>query len=702
MDHRTEHSGRRWSEHGVTCCRCRRAAFLAFGFLSSGWMVRHSENGAERRTRRSGRCRRVPRAQQDVVSHYRPPFLLGPNRTSSSIQRTEPCMLGCKAAPLSAAADGTLATSRLYLSSAFLCADKRTRRSSRQRLGRPHRRARASAVSRLSSVVLSLGPERLIMLRRAATLSALAMLAYAQAPQAPINKSVTLNGTVIDVASTLPIEGAYAFLEGDNSEGSYNATTDRSGHFSIRDIAPGTYRLFATGRGYPVQEYGARGPRRWGRPVVLSSELSSLNMRLLLTPSGVLKGRIVDDHNHPVFPAAVDLLEKRPYLGSLDTVVVATKEISRDGTYQFNTLVPGQYYLRVRRAVIAAERIAPNEHVPDCLPSVSYYPGGSTIETAGAVTVNGGVETDLGDLPMSGGRCFSLDVTIDSGSLSDTGRRLDLLPAAGTALPKDGLPLSSAIVRPGQRSVQFTELSPGTYMLIASLGGIDKAFNTKAITITDANVTDSIAAMATGKLVGHVELTSDTSVDTLLFDDLKVKITSVELLGWEREATVDAKGTFEVDNLGSGEFYIGVAGQPANVISDELLVNGVMKAGHRFTHDGEASDRISVRLRKCAGTVEGVATDEKDREPRIATILLVPPDVDEHIDRVLVSIAKPDGRFSVPSVPAGRYRAFALDDVQWGAYYDPTYLAAYKDQGKEIAVEQNAVSGIHLSIIHTK
>jgi len=62
-------------------------------------------------------------------------------------------------------------------------------------------------------------------------------------PPAPGTPTATLSGTVTDSNSGLPIEGAVVAVAGHDSgfPGSYSATTDASGSYSIPDVVTGTY-----------------------------------------------------------------------------------------------------------------------------------------------------------------------------------------------------------------------------------------------------------------------------------------------------------------------------------------------------------------------------------------------------------------------------------------------------------------------------
>jgi hypothetical protein len=80
------------------------------------------------------------------------------------------------------------------------------------------------------------------------------------------NKGGQIDGTVFD-SKRQPVAGIQAVLvpdaQRDRADLFRTATTDRSGHFSLRGIAPGDYKVFAWEAIEPFGYYGPEFVRRF-------------------------------------------------------------------------------------------------------------------------------------------------------------------------------------------------------------------------------------------------------------------------------------------------------------------------------------------------------------------------------------------------------------------------------------------------------
>src|SRR5688572_12480665 len=84
--------------------------------------------------------------------------------------------------------------------------------------------------------------------------------------------------------------------------------TDSNGKFSFTNLDAGTYRIIVTANGYARQEHGQRVPNGMGVPVYLGANENLRDLRIHLTPTGVVSGRIFDDQAQPALGAPVQLL----------------------------------------------------------------------------------------------------------------------------------------------------------------------------------------------------------------------------------------------------------------------------------------------------------------------------------------------------------------------------------------------------------
>ena len=72
------------------------------------------------------------------------------------------------------------------------------------------------------------------------------------------NPKASVEGMVIRADTGEGIAGAQITLSGSNQADVITVSSDREGRFALRDLTPGTYRLFGTRNGYARTEYGQR------------------------------------------------------------------------------------------------------------------------------------------------------------------------------------------------------------------------------------------------------------------------------------------------------------------------------------------------------------------------------------------------------------------------------------------------------------
>src|SRR3989442_3037553 len=81
------------------------------------------------------------------------------------------------------------------------------------------------------------------------------------------------------------------------------AITDREGHFLLKDLEPGSYKITAARNGYTKQEYGQRIPAGQGTVVTLGGGQTLKDLAFHLIPGGTISRRGRDDGVEPIYRA---------------------------------------------------------------------------------------------------------------------------------------------------------------------------------------------------------------------------------------------------------------------------------------------------------------------------------------------------------------------------------------------------------------
>jgi Carboxypeptidase regulatory-like domain len=135
----------------------------------------------------------------------------------------------------------------------------------------------------------------------------------------------SVQGVVVRFESEDPLVGATVELRPDSGV-VVSTTTDRDGRFIIPNLQPGEYRLFASRSGYVRAEYGQKSAGSLGKPLVLRAGERLAQLRLAMTPGGVITGRVMN--------------QGKPAAGV--TVAAGISVFAPDGQRTWKTILSGQ------------------------------------------------------------------------------------------------------------------------------------------------------------------------------------------------------------------------------------------------------------------------------------------------------------------------------------------------------------------------
>jgi hypothetical protein len=209
------------------------------------------------------------------------------------------------------------------------------------------------------------------------------------------------------------------------------AKTASDGRFKFENVKDGKYRLVAvrTGQYHPA-EYGQRHLLQRGLyfPVGVGEALKDLKIEM--TPTGAISGRVVDEDGDPLGHVVVLALTLQYQAGELRPYIERQAVTDENGVYRLWWLGPGKYYVAAvqedpkRRTidmaptappgrVLARSRATSPAIVKQVLPDgtvqeeaygVVYYGGTDDLSRAATIDVFSGETFPGADIPMGAGK----------------------------------------------------------------------------------------------------------------------------------------------------------------------------------------------------------------------------------------------------------------------------------------------------------
>ncbi len=179
--------------------------------------------------------------------------------------------------------------------------------------------------------------------------------------------------------------------------------TGEDGKFIFKDLKEGKYRLVAVRSGgvyYPA-EYGQRDLKQRGINFPIAAGQARKDLKIEMTPTGVIAGRVVDEDGQPMGHVVVMALTAQFKAGEQREYIERTVLTDERGDYRIYSLGPDRYYVAAvyedpqRRTIKMAPTAPPGrtlERHRATSPVVTrqVMPDGSVIEEAYDVVYFGG------------------------------------------------------------------------------------------------------------------------------------------------------------------------------------------------------------------------------------------------------------------------------------------------------------------------
>jgi Carboxypeptidase regulatory-like domain len=511
----------------------------------------------------------------------------------------------------------------------------------------------------------------------------------------PKQESCSVQGRVVNAVSGEAVKKAEIVLSWRESQEnqSYTTTTSTSGWFAMQDIEPGRYRLSVTKRGYAHLVYGAHGAQRPGAALSLDPGQRLADIVLRMSPQAVIAGRVVDEDGDPAPNIQLQLLRYSYRKGKRKLEPWENSSTNDLGEYRLFGLSPGTYYLSATPNEGPRPETGRQGYAP------TYYPGTSDSTGATALELLPGTLLRGVEITLMKTRTIRLrGRVVDTAGTATMGVNVMLTPRED---PVSMFGPQSSANMDSQGNFEFPNVVPGAYLVQASKqAGANKIYAaTQAVDARGNDVENIVLELApAAELKGYLRVEGRALAN---LTDLQVSLQSdgPNYQGWTG-GPVKADGSFTIPNVAPAHYELNVHGFSEDYYIKSAALGGkdILEAGITFT--AGTSGAIEIVLASTGGQVEGVVLNADQQPATEASVVAVP----DEPRRTQLRFYKEDhtdqyGRFTIKGIAPGRYKLFAWEDVEDGAYQDPEFIKRFEALGEAIAIRENSHESAQLKLI---
>jgi hypothetical protein len=124
----------------------------------------------------------------------------------------------------------------------------------------------------------------------------------------------------------------------------------------------------------------------------------------------------------------------------------------------------------------------------------------------------------------------------------------------------------------------------------------------------------------------------------------------------------------------------------------------VLDAGLHISGPPDAP--LEIVIGASGGRISGRVVNARGESLSNRTVVLVPDARFQRRTDLYKSVATDSaGAFRFQGLPPGDYELFSWENVETGAWQDPTFLSTYTGRGKKVLINENTDESVELTVI---
>jgi hypothetical protein len=535
---------------------------------------------------------------------------------------------------------------------------------------------------------------------------------YPQTATAPSKDSsdeqtCTVSGIVIRRQDSAPLKNATVQLANNSDREHHIATkTTADGHFLLKNVPAGQYKLIVTRNGYVYQELGQKKPGDPGAMFTLRPGQRIADLVFKLGLAGVISGKVFDEDGEPMVGVAVRAM-RQVYTDGRKVLQATTQQETNDlGEFRVFGLEPGRYYISAEMEGwnrIAGDREFSNseKNTGEKGYAKIYYPNAPEAASASSVYVKEGEEISSIDI-------FMKEVTV----YRVRGKVQNLFPHQGTGdtqlvvvrrtqIPGwDSMGVQMAAKADG--SFEIPELAPGEYTVIAFFFDQGKSFSTQEdVNVLNADVSGLTLVISSGVDIpgqllwdGKPSLEGERASIYLSPEESGVRV-------WGGgEAHVDEKSQFTMKEVPQGTFRINVDGLSKDCYIKEVQFGENVLPDRVLHAKRGVSAELRITISSKGARLQGIVANDESLPVAGVWVVAVPEESKRSL-RYLYKAVTTDqyGRYDLRGLVPGKYMIFALDGVARGEWEDPEFLKTNGAKAVIVEVSDSDAKSTDLHLI---
>jgi hypothetical protein len=522
-----------------------------------------------------------------------------------------------------------------------------------------------------------------------------------QAPQQP----GSVSGKVVNSVTGQAVKKAVVTLRGGTGQNTYVTGSDQSGKFQFDNVQPDKYLATAEAAGYS-------GTLRSGLkliPVAAQQEVSDVEVRM--APLGLISGKVLDENGQPLEEASITAL-RYDYSGSGKTLqAVASAQTNDRGEYRMFDVQPGRYYLmavasRRNLAVMAltlqtigagAAGRGPQENrvhstVPEEGYPAVYYPGVTDVSQTSPQELKPGAEWTGADFKLRQLPAYHIRGRVTGAAARTGGRNMVRAQSCeGDGAPGAAIPNSLQVAQQADARFDVSGVVPGTYCLSIMQPGARVAAARQMVTVKAGDVDDVELPVPVSFSVSGTLVVDGTPPNPM--PQVFVGLRTTPDRGVSQVA-IKSDGAFQIDGMYPGAYSLTL---PQGPLYAKSILYGSQDVTNGVIPSLQPGIALTITMGTDPGEVDGTVQPGAVEAGVPVNMVAIPEGAyaaREDMERFAQSPA--GAGFSLPSLPPGDYKVFALETDDYSDLRNRDLLKLL--EGKAAAVTVHATEHVQVSV----